>query len=152
MAKDGAILPVLAADGQPPPDWSIPPVVRHPLWVAIVLAGFHDVSTERAIGFGLGPIPWSKIVERGSMPPPLGPGLRGERLADLAQLRAEPRGLSDVFFSRLLYKPESRFARLAGGGSNFRAGPFLAVAQSKQASATLGQHFHALSESLSAFV
>ena len=41
--------------------------------------------------------------------------MRGERLADLAQLRAEPRGLSDVFFSRLLYKPESRFARLAGG-------------------------------------
>lgn len=41
--------------------------------------------------------------------------MRGERLADLAQLRAEPRGLSDVFFSRLLYRPESRFARLAGG-------------------------------------
>ena len=41
--------------------------------------------------------------------------MRGERLADLAQLRAEPRGLSDVFFSRLLYQPESRFARLAGG-------------------------------------
>ncbi len=41
--------------------------------------------------------------------------MRGERLADLAQLRAEPRGLSDVFFSRLLYKAESRFARLAGG-------------------------------------
>jgi zinc protease len=41
--------------------------------------------------------------------------LRAERLADLAQLRAEPRGLSDVFFSRLLYEPASRFARLAGG-------------------------------------
>ena len=41
--------------------------------------------------------------------------MRGERLADLAQLRAEPRGLSDVFFSRLLYQPASRFARLAGG-------------------------------------
>jgi zinc protease len=41
--------------------------------------------------------------------------MRGERQADLAQLRAEPRGLSDVFFSRLLYQPESRFARLAGG-------------------------------------
>jgi len=41
--------------------------------------------------------------------------LRAERLADLAQLRAEPRGLSDVFFSRLLYTPASRFARLAGG-------------------------------------
>ncbi len=41
--------------------------------------------------------------------------LRAERLADLAQLRAEPRGLADVFFSRLLYHAESRFARLAGG-------------------------------------
>jgi zinc protease len=41
--------------------------------------------------------------------------MRAERLADLAQLRAEPRGLSDVFFSRLLYRRESRFARLAGG-------------------------------------
>lgn len=41
--------------------------------------------------------------------------LRAERHADLAQLRAEPRGLSDVFFSRLLYDIQSRFARLAGG-------------------------------------
>lgn len=41
--------------------------------------------------------------------------LRAERRADLAQLRAEPRGLSDVFFTRLLYEPSSRFARLAGG-------------------------------------
>lgn len=41
--------------------------------------------------------------------------LRAERLADLAQLRAEPRGLADVFFTRLLYEPGSRFARLAGG-------------------------------------
>ncbi len=41
--------------------------------------------------------------------------LRAERMADLAQLRAEPRGLADVFFSRLLYSRSSRFARLAGG-------------------------------------
>jgi zinc protease len=41
--------------------------------------------------------------------------LRAERLADLAQLRAEPRGLADVFFSRLLFERSSRFARLAGG-------------------------------------
>ena len=41
--------------------------------------------------------------------------MRAERLSDLAQLRAEPRGLADVFFSRLLYVPASRFARLAGG-------------------------------------
>lgn len=41
--------------------------------------------------------------------------MRAERVSDLAQLRAEPRGLADVFFSRLLYVPESRFARLAGG-------------------------------------
>ena len=41
--------------------------------------------------------------------------LRAERLADLSQLRSEPRALADVFFSRLLYDAESRFARLAGG-------------------------------------
>ncbi|AMW06412.1 M16 family metallopeptidase [Gemmatimonas phototrophica] len=41
--------------------------------------------------------------------------LRAERRADLAQLRAEPRGLADVFFSRLLFERSSRFARLAGG-------------------------------------
>ncbi len=41
--------------------------------------------------------------------------MRAERVSDLAQLRAEPRGLADVFFSRLLYVPDSRFARLAGG-------------------------------------
>lgn len=41
--------------------------------------------------------------------------MRAERQSDLAQLRAEPRALADVFFSRLLYVRESRFARLAGG-------------------------------------
>ena len=41
--------------------------------------------------------------------------LRAERQADLAQLRSEPRGLADVYFSRLLYEGSSRFARLAGG-------------------------------------
>lgn len=44
--------------------------------------------------------------------------MRGERMSDLAQLRTEPRGLADVFFSRLLYVPSSRFARLAGGDEN----------------------------------
>jgi zinc protease len=41
--------------------------------------------------------------------------LREERLADLAQLRAEPRGLADYYFSRLLYDGTSRFSRRAGG-------------------------------------
>lgn len=27
------------------------------------MKSFHDLSTERSIGMGLGPIPWSKIVE-----------------------------------------------------------------------------------------
>lgn len=38
-----------------------------------------------------------------------------ERLSDLTQIRAEPRGLADVALNRLLYAPSSRFARLAGG-------------------------------------
>ncbi len=41
--------------------------------------------------------------------------LRAERMADLAQLRSEPRGLADVYFSRLAYNASSRFAKLAGG-------------------------------------
>jgi zinc protease len=35
--------------------------------------------------------------------------LKAERLADLLKLRAEPRGLADVMFSKVLYHPESRF-------------------------------------------
>lgn len=41
--------------------------------------------------------------------------LKAERLADLLQLRAEPRGLADEMFSRLLYAPASRFALPDGG-------------------------------------
>ncbi len=41
--------------------------------------------------------------------------LAEERLSDLTQIRAEPRGLADVALNRLLYAATSRFARLAGG-------------------------------------
>ncbi len=41
--------------------------------------------------------------------------LAEERLSDLTQIRAEPRGLADVALNRLLYAASSRFARLAGG-------------------------------------
>jgi zinc protease len=41
--------------------------------------------------------------------------LKAERLAELLQLRAEPRGLADELFSRFLYTPASRFARPEGG-------------------------------------
>jgi zinc protease len=41
--------------------------------------------------------------------------LKAERLAELLQLRAEPRGLADEMFGRFLYAPESRFARFEGG-------------------------------------
>ena len=36
--------------------------------------------------------------------------LKAERLAELLQLRAEPRGLADEMFTRILYTPESRYA------------------------------------------
>lgn len=36
--------------------------------------------------------------------------LRAERLAERLQLRAEPRGLADEMFARVLYEPHSRFA------------------------------------------
>ncbi|HEY4304135.1 MAG TPA: pitrilysin family protein [Gemmatimonadaceae bacterium] len=41
--------------------------------------------------------------------------LKAERLAELLQLRAEPRGLADEFFSRFVYTPASRYARPEGG-------------------------------------
>ena len=41
--------------------------------------------------------------------------LKEERLAELLQLRAEPRGLADEYFSRFLYEPTSRYARPDGG-------------------------------------
>lgn len=41
--------------------------------------------------------------------------LKAERLAELLQLRAEPRGLADELFARFLYKPKSRYARAEGG-------------------------------------
>jgi zinc protease len=41
--------------------------------------------------------------------------LKAERLAELLQLRAEPRGLADELFSRFLYTPGSRYARPEGG-------------------------------------
>ncbi|HEX6964769.1 MAG TPA: pitrilysin family protein [Gemmatimonadaceae bacterium] len=44
--------------------------------------------------------------------------LRAERLAELLQLRTEPRGLADEMFSRFLYAPDSRYAYPEDGGAN----------------------------------
>jgi zinc protease len=41
--------------------------------------------------------------------------LKAERIAELLQLRAEPRGLADELFSRFLYQPSSRYARPEAG-------------------------------------
>ena len=41
--------------------------------------------------------------------------LKNERLAELLQLRAEPRGLADELFTRFLYDDASRYARPDGG-------------------------------------
>lgn len=41
--------------------------------------------------------------------------LKSERLAELLQLRAEPRGLADEMFTRVLYAPGSRYAHPEGG-------------------------------------
>ena len=43
--------------------------------------------------------------------------LKAERLAELLQLRTEPRGLADEMFSRFLYDASSRYAMPEGGGS-----------------------------------
>jgi len=41
--------------------------------------------------------------------------LRAERLADLLQLRAEPRGLADEILTKVLYEPASRYSVPEGG-------------------------------------
>jgi zinc protease len=41
--------------------------------------------------------------------------IKAERLAELLQLRTEPRGLADELFSRFLYNASSRYARPEGG-------------------------------------
>lgn len=41
--------------------------------------------------------------------------LKAERIAELLQLRAEPRGLADELFSKFVYSPSSRYARPEGG-------------------------------------
>jgi len=41
--------------------------------------------------------------------------LKAERVADILQLRTEPRGLADEAFDRFVYAPDSRFALPAGG-------------------------------------
>ncbi|HKO15725.1 MAG TPA: pitrilysin family protein, partial [Gemmatimonadaceae bacterium] len=41
--------------------------------------------------------------------------LKAERLAELLQLRAEPRGLADELFARFVYEGASRYARPDGG-------------------------------------
>jgi zinc protease len=43
--------------------------------------------------------------------------LRAERLAELLQLRTEPRGLADEMFARFVYDPASRYARPEDGGA-----------------------------------
>lgn len=57
----------------------------------------------------------SEVLQTPSFPVSELERLRSERLAELAQLRAEPRGLAEMFFTKLLYVPESRFSRPAGG-------------------------------------
>jgi zinc protease len=41
--------------------------------------------------------------------------LKAERIAELLQLRAEPRGLADELFERFLYRESSRYSRPDGG-------------------------------------
>ncbi|NUO63560.1 MAG: insulinase family protein [Gemmatimonadaceae bacterium] len=43
--------------------------------------------------------------------------LKAERLAELLQLRTEPRGLADEMMAHFVYAPESRFARPMAGGA-----------------------------------
>ncbi len=44
--------------------------------------------------------------------------IRDERLAELLQLQAEPRGLADDMFARFVFSPESRYALPEGGDAS----------------------------------
>ncbi len=57
----------------------------------------------------------AEVLRRPSFPAEEMQRIAEERLSDLTQIRAEPRGLADVALNRLLYASTSRFARLAGG-------------------------------------
>lgn len=57
----------------------------------------------------------AEVLRRPSFPQAEMQRLVEERLSDLTQIRAEPRGLADVALNRLLYASSSRFAKLAGG-------------------------------------
>jgi len=51
----------------------------------------------------------AKVMRQPAFPEREVERLKAERLADLLKLRAEPRGLADVMFSRVLYDPTSRY-------------------------------------------
>lgn len=34
-------------------------------WMSFFLTSFYHLSTERPVGMGVGPIPWSKIIQYG---------------------------------------------------------------------------------------
>lgn len=34
-------------------------------WMGFFLTAFYRLSTERSVGMGVGPIPWSKIIDYG---------------------------------------------------------------------------------------
>ena len=58
---------------------------------------------------------FAEVVQAPSFPAADVARLRDERLADLAQQLAEPRGLADERFEGFLYAAASRYARAAGG-------------------------------------
>jgi predicted Zn-dependent peptidase len=60
---------------------------------------------------------FAEVVRAPAFPAPDVARRRDERLADLAQRLAEPRGLADQRFVGALYAPSSRFARPAGGNA-----------------------------------
>lgn len=56
-----------------------------------------------------------EVLREPAFPPREVERLKAERLAELLQLRAEPRGLADEMFEHFLYEPASRYSRPAGG-------------------------------------
>lgn len=73
-----------------------------------MLTGHLDAAFELFGEVALEPAFPEREVER----------LKAERLAELLQLRTEPRGLADEMFARFLYDASSRYARPEDGGAD----------------------------------
>ena len=69
MASTGSLAAQLRAAGAPLPPEAIEPPSSDPALDRWIMAAFAELSTERDLGFGCGPIPASKIRAHAALVP-----------------------------------------------------------------------------------